>query len=253
MRLTYFRARGSFDPPLWQPHQSLASTGCASTCRSLTRPHRQHFMPSPEKSFVEDGAVWGRLELSMTPGESTVYELRGNQSQVIGRASGCELQVDLPHISGSHCTVRPSGTSEVTDHHSNLGPTDGTDPLMGLDSKPGPTVFALCSVRRASTAPRSWTSPPMARASTASPSAGRTAGPKQRPLLSARAHLQGAPGSSGWLGAHRGETGPLGAQPLPRVLELAATEAADVPVSDHAGGTRRRDASARHDALRPEP
>ena len=69
-------------------------------------------MPSPEKSFVEDGAVWGRLELSMTPGESTVYELRGNQSQVIGRASGCELQVDLPHISGSHCTVRPSGTSE---------------------------------------------------------------------------------------------------------------------------------------------
>ena len=167
----------------------------------------------------------------MTPGESTVYELRGNQSQVIGRASGCELQVDLPHISGSHCTVRPSGTSEVTGRHSNLGPTDGTDPLMGLDSKPGPTVFALCSVRRASTAPRSWTSPPMARASTASPSAGRTAGPKQRPLLSARAHLQGAPGSSGWLGAPRGETGPLGAQPLPRVLELAATKAADFPGS----------------------
>ena len=69
-------------------------------------------MPSPEKSFVEDGAVWGRLELSMTPGESTVFELLGNQSQVVGRASGCELQVDLPHISGSHCTVRPSGTSE---------------------------------------------------------------------------------------------------------------------------------------------
>ena len=67
---------------------------------------------SPEKSFVEDGAVWGRLELSMTPGESTVYELRGNQSQVVGRASGCDLRVDLPHISGSHCTVRPSGTSE---------------------------------------------------------------------------------------------------------------------------------------------
>jgi predicted component of type VI protein secretion system len=69
-------------------------------------------MPSPEKSFVEDGAVWGRLELSMTPGESTIYELRGNQSQVMGRASGCDLRVDLPHISGSHCTVRPSGTSE---------------------------------------------------------------------------------------------------------------------------------------------
>ena len=67
---------------------------------------------SPEKSFVEDGAVWGRLELSMTPGESTVYELRGNQSQVVGRASGCDVRVDLPHISGSHCTVRPSGTSE---------------------------------------------------------------------------------------------------------------------------------------------
>ena len=67
---------------------------------------------SPEKSFVEDGAVWGRLELSMTPGESTVYELRGNQSQVVGRASGCDLRVDLPHISGSHCTVRPLGTSE---------------------------------------------------------------------------------------------------------------------------------------------
>ena len=70
---------------------------------------------------------------------------------------------------------------------------------------------------------------------------------------SAPAPPHGAPGSSGWLGAPTGETGPLGAQPLPRVLELAASEAADVPASDHAGGAPRRDASARHDALRPEP
>ena len=42
---------------------------------------------------------------------------------------------------------------------------------------------------------------------------------------SAPAPPQGTPGSSGWLGAPRGEAGPLGAQPLPRVLELAASTA----------------------------
>ena len=62
-------------------------TGVAATQRLDNK--ATEIMPSPEKSFVEDGAVWGRLELSMTPGESTVYELRGNQSQVVGRASGC--------------------------------------------------------------------------------------------------------------------------------------------------------------------
>ena len=46
---------------------------------------------------------------------------------------------------------------------------------------------------------------------------------------SAPAPPRGVPGSSGWLGAPTGETGPLGAQPLPRVLELAASEPADFP------------------------
>ena len=40
---------------------------------------------------------------------------------------------------------------------------------------------------------------------------------------------QGVPGSSGWLDAPRGETGPLGAEPLPRVLERAASTAAHFP------------------------
>ena len=44
---------------------------------------------------------------------------------------------------------------------------------------------------------------------------------------------QGAPGSSGWLSAPTRETGPLGAQPLPRVLEPAASKAADSPEFDH--------------------
>ena len=34
------------------------------------------------------------------------------------------------------------------------------------------------------------------------------------------------------------EAGPLGAQPLPRLLELAASKAADVPTSDHPGVPR---------------
>ena len=46
----------------------------------------------------------------------------------------------------------------------------------------------------------------------------------------ARAPPQGAPGSSGWLGAPTGETSPPGAQPLPRLLELAA----DVTAFAHA-------------------
>jgi hypothetical protein len=45
----------------------------------------------------------------------------------------------------------------------------------------------------------------------------------------------GAPGSSGRLSAPKGETGPLGAQPLPRVLELAASKAADFPAFGHPG------------------
>eukprot|EP00964_Phaeocystis_antarctica_P019232 scaffold10620_cov48-Phaeocystis_antarctica.AAC.1 len=52
---------------------------------------------------------------------------------------------------------------------------------------------------------------------------------------SALAPPQGAPDSSDWLGALRGEAGLLGAQPLPRVLERVATKAADFPAVDHAG------------------
>ena len=47
---------------------------------------------------------------------------------------------------------------------------------------------------------------------------------------------QDAPGSSRWLGTPRGEAGPLGAPPLPRVLELAASTTAHFPAVDHPGG-----------------
>eukprot|EP00964_Phaeocystis_antarctica_P089799 scaffold57351_cov50-Phaeocystis_antarctica.AAC.5 len=46
---------------------------------------------------------------------------------------------------------------------------------------------------------------------------------------------QGAPGGSGQLGAPRAEACPLVAQPLPRVLELAASRAADFTAFDHSG------------------
>ena len=46
---------------------------------------------------------------------------------------------------------------------------------------------------------------------------------------------QGAPDSPGWLSAPRGEAGPLGAQPPPRVLELAASKAAHFSAFDHSG------------------
>eukprot|EP00964_Phaeocystis_antarctica_P135290 scaffold99655_cov57-Phaeocystis_antarctica.AAC.1 len=52
----------------------------------------------------------------------------------------------------------------------------------------------------------------------------------------AHAPPQGAPGSSGWLGAPTGETSPPGAQPLPLVLELAASKAARFPALDRSGG-----------------
>ena len=58
--------------------------------------------------------------------------------------------------------------------------------------------------------------------------------PWQRPS-SAPVPPQGAPGSSGWPGAPTGETGPLSAQPLPRVLERAASKAADFPAFDPPG------------------
>ena len=57
---------------------------------------------------------------------------------------------------------------------------------------------------------------------------------QQRPSL-APAPSQGAPGGSGWLGAPRREANPPGAQPLPRVLELAASEVADFTASGRPG------------------
>eukprot|EP00964_Phaeocystis_antarctica_P130844 scaffold94723_cov60-Phaeocystis_antarctica.AAC.1 len=45
------------------------------------------------------------------------------------------------------------------------------------------------------------------------------------------------PGSSGWLGGPRGASGPLGPQPPPRVLKLAASKAADFRAFDHPGPT----------------
>ena len=46
---------------------------------------------------------------------------------------------------------------------------------------------------------------------------------------------QGAPGGYGQFGAPREEAGPLGAQLLPRVLELAASKPADFTAFDPAG------------------
>ena len=57
---------------------------------------------------------------------------------------------------------------------------------------------------------------------------------------SAPAPPQGAPGSSGWPGAPRGETGPLGAQPLPRVLWSSRSKAAGCTAFDTSGGGEAR-------------
>ena len=58
--------------------------------------------------------------------------------------------------------------------------------------------------------------------------------PRQCPRP-APAPPEGALDSSGWLGATRGEAGPRGAQPRPRVLELAASKAAYLSAFDHSG------------------
>ena len=47
------------------------------------------------------------------------------------------------------------------------------------------------------------------------------------------------PGSSGWLVTPRGEARPLGAQLLPRLLERAASKAADSTAFGHSGGPPR--------------
>eukprot|EP00964_Phaeocystis_antarctica_P114380 scaffold78349_cov38-Phaeocystis_antarctica.AAC.1 len=72
--------------------------------------------------------------------------------------------------------------------------------------------------------------------------------PCQRPS-SAPAPPQGAPDGPGWLSASRGEAGPLGAQLPPRVLELAASQAAHLTAFDHSGA----DCAARTLTLTPNP
>ena len=58
---------------------------------------------------------------------------------------------------------------------------------------------------------------------------------------SAPAPPQGVPGGSGQLGTPRlREAGPLGAQPLPRILERAASRAADLTAVDPSPGMRAR-------------
>jgi hypothetical protein len=69
---------------------------------------------------------------------------------------------------------------------------------------------------------------------------------------SALAPPHGAPGSSGWLGAPRGEAEALGPQPLPRVLERAASEATDSLAFGHPGAGRRQLPQGPHRA-RPRP
>ena len=52
----------------------------------------------------------------------------------------------------------------------------------------------------------------------------------------------------------QGEAGPLGAQPLPRMLELAASKATHVPALDHLGGAALlRAVLPRAQCARPEP
>ncbi len=73
----------------------------------------------------------------------------------------------------------------------------------------------------------------------------------QRPCPSAATvPSQGVPGGSGWLDTlSQGEPGPLGAQPLPRVLKRAASKAAHFTAFDHAGGAQ----AAAPDAVRTVP
>ena len=74
-------------------------------------------------------------------------------------------------------------------------------------------------------------------------------------LSSAPAPPQGAPGGSGQLGSSQEEAGPLGAQPLPRVLELAASEATDftVPACDHAGVKQKEKIKGSDPSPSPNP
>ena len=66
---------------------------------------------------------------------------------------------------------------------------------------------------------------------------------------SAAVPAQSAHGGSGWLGAPRGEAGPLGAQPPPRMLERAASNAADFPAGHRRTAHSTRRASSRHSLL----
>eukprot|EP00964_Phaeocystis_antarctica_P126927 scaffold90602_cov52-Phaeocystis_antarctica.AAC.1 len=74
--------------------------------------------------------------------------------------------------------------------------------------------------------------------------------PWQRPS-SAPAPPQGAPGVSGQPGTPRKRPRPLGTQPLPRVIEPAASKAADFTGFDRLGATRS--ARARPTATRTSP
>ena len=64
------------------------------------------------ESIVGPDDIWGRIELRMTADESEIFQLKGDSSQVVGRALGADIHVNLPHISATHCTLRPSGVSE---------------------------------------------------------------------------------------------------------------------------------------------
>ena len=93
-----------------------------------------------------------------------------------------------------------------------------------------------CSLTRAAARPQGQ-SPPLA-------------GPQLAPLRLLRARLVALAGST----HSQGEPRPLGTQPLPRVLELAASKAASFTAfdhvgTDHEGGT----ATLRYEWNEPEP
>lgn len=68
------------------------------------------------KSPSKGDAVWGRLELQMSAGDTTIYELKGEKAQIVGRAAGSDIPIALPHVSATHCTVREAGLNEEGHH-----------------------------------------------------------------------------------------------------------------------------------------
>ena len=69
------------------------------------------------ESIVGANDLWGKIELQLASTDAAkTFELRGDSSFVVGRAQGCDIHVNLPHVSAAPLSAQRRPKSRHKTH-----------------------------------------------------------------------------------------------------------------------------------------